>query len=119
MAQTGSFSVTLGCGILYNPFVDGRELHIAYVLHSVTPPLFTILTHQCPLKTTSCTQHSNLNFMEVTFLTYDIVASMHCGTTPPFCCVVSLSRRCSTSDVTLVDARNLKSCGVHSTTNGK
>jgi len=52
MAQAGSFSTILGCGILCYTFLDGRELHIVYVLRSVTPPVFTILTHQIPLTTT-------------------------------------------------------------------
>jgi len=45
MAQAGSFSTILGCGILSHRFLNGRELHIVYVLRSVTPPVFTILTH--------------------------------------------------------------------------
>jgi len=52
MAQAGSFSTILGCSTLCHTFLDGRELHIVYVLHNVTPPVFTIPTHQSPLKTT-------------------------------------------------------------------
>jgi len=52
MAQAGNFSTILGCGILCHTFMDGRELHIVYVLHNETPPVFTILTHQSLLKTT-------------------------------------------------------------------
>lgn len=52
MAQAGSFSTILECCILCHIFPDGREIHIVYVLHNVTPPVFTILTHKSPMKTT-------------------------------------------------------------------
>jgi hypothetical protein len=70
MAQVGSFSTILGCGILCHTFLDGRELHIVYVLHNVTPPVFTIRTHQSPLKTT-CT--FNITIIHIHQLMHSLV----------------------------------------------